>query len=69
MYMPDTTDGTPLEVQLALGRLFRMMSRPYQEGDDAAYDACRAIIIDYAKKEGVASKDSWRSQEQNHDDG
>jgi hypothetical protein len=31
---------------LALGRLFRIMSRPYQPGDDAEYGRVRGIILD-----------------------
>ena len=30
--------------ELAWGRLYATMSRPYQDGDDATYDACRAAI-------------------------
>ena len=32
--------------QLALGRIFRMMSRPFQEGDIEEYHQCRYIIMD-----------------------
>lgn len=42
-------DTTPPEVQLALGRLFRMLSRPYQQGDDDDYMACRSIILNSGK--------------------
>jgi len=35
----------PLEVKLALGRLFRMMSRPERPGDGEDYAACRSIIM------------------------
>lgn len=32
-------------VELALGRIFRMGSRPAQPGDVAEYERCRAIIM------------------------
>lgn len=34
------------EVQLALGRIFRLMSRSTQPGDVADYERCRALILD-----------------------
>ena len=34
------------EVELAIGRILRMASRPSQPGDIAEYDRCRAIIMD-----------------------
>lgn len=34
--------------ELALGRIFRMGSRPSQPGDVEEYERCRAIIIDMA---------------------
>lgn len=33
-------------VTLALGRLFRLMSRPAQPGDVAEYERCRAVVMD-----------------------
>lgn len=39
-------------MQLALGRLFRIMSRPYQPGDIEQYERCRTIIMDAAEAEG-----------------
>jgi len=33
-------------VQLALGRVFRILSRPFQPGDVEEYERCRAIILD-----------------------
>lgn len=33
-------------VNLAMGRIFGMMSRPYRPGDDAEYARCRGIILD-----------------------
>ena len=35
-------------VEMALGRIFRIMSRPTQPGDVAEYERCRAIILDLA---------------------
>lgn len=36
---------TPLEVKLALGRIFKIMSRPYKAGDEREYFRCRDIIM------------------------
>lgn len=33
-------------IELALGRIFRLGSRPTQPGDVAEYERCRAIILD-----------------------
>lgn len=33
-------------VDLALGRIFRLMSRPEQPGDVAEYERCRALVLD-----------------------
>lgn len=33
-------------INLAMGRLFRLMSRPYQPGDDETYTAVRSFILD-----------------------
>jgi hypothetical protein len=33
-------------MSLALGRIFRMMSRPTQPGDVEEYERCRAIVLD-----------------------
>lgn len=35
-------------LNLAIGRLFRIMSRPYQDGDLKQYEKCREIIMDLA---------------------
>ena len=39
-------EETKAVVNLALGRLFRILSRPYQEGDDDEYMRCRSIVLD-----------------------
>jgi hypothetical protein len=54
--MSRMTNPSP-EVQLALGRLFRMLSRPWQPGDDAVFFKCRAIILDAADEAGIVPKD------------
>jgi hypothetical protein len=33
-------------VELALGRLFRIASRPFEPGDLADYERCRTVILD-----------------------
>lgn len=43
-----TDDRTRL-MELALVRLFRICSRPFQDGDHEEYDRCRAIILDGAE--------------------
>ena len=40
-----TSDGIPPEVQLAIGRLFRLGSRPTQAGDVEVYEQCKALIL------------------------
>jgi len=35
----------PAEVQMALGRIFRLMSRPFQDGDLEQYFAARAVVM------------------------
>jgi hypothetical protein len=35
-------------VQLALGRIFALGSRPTQPGDVAEYERCRAIVMENA---------------------
>ena len=50
---------TPLEVQLVLGRLLRMLNRPYQPTDDRDYQACRAIIMDHARKPYIDTRPNY----------
>jgi hypothetical protein len=33
-------------IELALGRIFGMMQRPFMEGDFEEYECCRAIVLD-----------------------
>ena len=39
------TQPLPKEVELAIGRLLRVGSRPTQPGDIEEYERCRAIIM------------------------
>ena len=32
-------------VNLAIGRLFRIMSRPFREGDHEQYERCRSVVL------------------------
>jgi hypothetical protein len=43
----------PAEVQMALGRIFRLMSRPAQEGDVEQYAMARKVILDAAEARGI----------------
>jgi hypothetical protein len=40
----------PPEVQMALGRIFKLMSRPYQEGDIEQYEAARRVVLAYSEE-------------------
>lgn len=37
----------PAEVQMALGRIFALMSRPTQDGDVEQYEAARRVVLDH----------------------
>jgi hypothetical protein len=39
-------------INLAIGRIFRMASRPTQPGDIEEYERCKAIIMDLAEASG-----------------
>jgi hypothetical protein len=41
-----TTQVMPVEVQMALGRIFALMSRPFQEGDVEQYEKARGVVLD-----------------------
>ena len=41
-----------LTVNLAIGRIFRIMSRPYKDGDKEEYERCRKIILDLEPDQG-----------------
>ena len=38
----------PREVQMALGRIFKIMSRPFQEGDVEQYEAARRVVLAFS---------------------
>lgn len=38
-------DDGRTEVNMALGRLFSMMARPFQDGDLETYAACRLVVL------------------------
>lgn len=48
----DTATKAELDklAELALGRLFGIMSRPFQDGDHETYEACKAIITAAAER-------------------
>jgi hypothetical protein len=51
----------PREVQLALGRILKLASRPTQAGDVAQYEACRALILDaYEATHGGLPQPDWQ---------
>jgi hypothetical protein len=45
----EATQMTTETVNLAMGRIFRLMSRPAQPGDVAEYERCRGLILDLCK--------------------
>jgi hypothetical protein len=45
--LTDETERRAL-VSLAIGRIFRLGSRPEQPGDAAEYQRCRSIVLDNA---------------------
>ena len=47
--------------ELAIGRIFRLLSRPHQEGDVADYEQCRQLIMTDAP-EFVDRRPNWVAQ-------
>jgi hypothetical protein len=47
------------EVELALGRIFRLMSRPTQAGDVADYERCRAIVMGAVEPVAPDYRPNW----------
>jgi hypothetical protein len=45
----------PVEVQLALGRIFRLMLRPEEPGDVEQYERARKIVLDAADEFQITS--------------
>jgi hypothetical protein len=55
----EMTQERRVEIQLALGRIFRMGSRPFQPGDIEDYERCREIIVgpyDWRAEYGLQSR-------------
>jgi hypothetical protein len=48
------------EMKLALGRIFRLASRPAQEGDVAEYERCRALILNAADAAGINTSPDYQ---------
>lgn len=46
-------------MQLAIGRIFRLMSRPEQPGDVAEYERCRALILDLSEPVTPEYRPNW----------
>jgi len=47
-------DAENVSVRLALGRVFRILSRMYQgKVDDEQYEMCRRLILDVADRDGA----------------
>jgi len=44
--MSKHTADEQFTVNAALGRIFKLMSRPAQLGDEAEYERCRAAVLD-----------------------
>lgn len=52
-------------MHLAIGRLFRIMSRPYQEGDIEQFYMCEKVVMDAAQVLGIEARDNtpnWTAQ-------
>jgi hypothetical protein len=47
-----STKAMPVEVQMALGRIFALMSRPAQAGDVEQYEAARRVVLTMAEEAG-----------------
>jgi hypothetical protein len=57
--MLTTYPPMPREVQLALGRIFRLMSRPEQPGDAADYERARLVVLNAAPETAPDYVSSW----------
>lgn len=47
-------------MQLAIGRLFRLLSRPFEAGDYDQYEMCRSAVLDAAEVLGVGQKPDYQ---------
>lgn len=45
-------------IELAIGRILRLGSRPARPGDVAEYERCRALILDAAERQGITPSGS-----------
>lgn len=46
-------------IQLALGRMFGMMLRPFEPGDVEEYERCRAIVLDVSDPVTQDTRPNW----------
>lgn len=54
------TNTMPAEVQMAIGRIFSLMSRPEQPGDVEQYEKARRVVLAFADDEGRSSEPSYQ---------
>lgn len=47
------------EVQLALGRIFRLGSRPFRSGDLEEYEKARAVVLAHTSSESEVYRPDW----------
>lgn len=48
-----TSDANDLPIRLALGRIFRLLSRPQEPGDMEQYEAARSVVLNHLEP-GIA---------------
>lgn len=48
-----------LAVRLAIGRIFRILSRPYRDGDVQMYEQCKSLILDLCPEPGIDHAPNW----------
>lgn len=53
-------DEARVMLTLAIGRLLRIGSRPYQPGDDKTYADCRAVAMEAADVLRLKTKEGYR---------
>lgn len=56
---PSLDDEERQAVTLAIGRLFRILSRPYEPGDEEQYERCRAVVM--AHVETQEYEPNWKA--------
>ena len=52
----------PVEIQMALGRLFRMLSRAARPGDIEAYHSIRTMVLDTAEPQPHDNRPNYVAQ-------